>query len=299
MYKFLIIFVFLIITTDQLRAQDLILSQYAFYRDGINPASFTQDNDVNVFVLYNNQFSGFEHQPNTQIADVSLKLNDYKMGISAINDVIGFDKSQNIKLRLARKFAISEKSFFSLGLSAGVLNHKLEATKMIFEYGDDPVSYSDRGATRFDIDFGTEFQFDKLFLGLSVTHLGKEIKNPDYDSPVAHYYAYAQYAVKSNESFLFFPNLIMRYWKNTIYGELGLLAFYKNKVWLGANYSNHSDLAASAGLKITKNIYFGYSYKTNMNPKLLNPGITNTHEVFLNFAFNRKDGRIKSIRFID
>lgn len=295
----LFIVISILLLAKIINAQDLNISQYAFYRDAINPASFTQNNDVNVFILYNNQFSGFTQQPNTQIADVSILLNHYKIGISAINDIIGFDKSQNIKLRFARQFAISENSFFSLGLSAGALHKRMEATKMTFEYADDPKSYFDDADTRFDFDFGAEVQIDKLFIGLSVTHLGKQFQNPDFNNPISHYYGYAQLAVNTNNSFRFYPNSLARFWKNTFYNEYGLLCFYRNKAWLGTSYSIYHDLVATTGLRIAKNILFGYAFKTNMNGKLLNPGITNSHEVFLNFAFNGNKGFMKSVRFID
>jgi len=168
-FIFLILNIFLI---NVLNAQDLNISQYIFYRDGLNPASFTQNNDVNIFVLNNNQFTGFEQEPTTKVADVSFRLNDYKLGVSFINDIIGFDKSQNVKIRFARQFSISEKSSFSLGLSAGTIHKRLEATKMTFEFGDDPMSYYDIANTRFDFDFGCEFLVNNFFVGFSVNHLG-------------------------------------------------------------------------------------------------------------------------------
>lgn len=281
------------------QAQDLNISQYAFYRDGMNPASFMQNNDVNVFVLYSNEFSGFEQQPNTQIADVSLNMNGHKIGLAVVNDIIGFDKAQNVKVRYARQFALSEKSFFSLGLSAGAMHNRLEATRMSFEYADDPLSYSDYTHTRLDFDFGTEFQFDRLFVGFSVTHLGKQVSNPENDNPISHYYGYAQYAINSNNVFRFYPNVLARVWKNTFWGEAGLIAFYKNKAWLGATYTGYHDLTFTAGMRVAKSILFGYAFQSNMNSQILRPWGNNTHEVFLNFAFNKERGNIKSVRFLD
>jgi type IX secretion system PorP/SprF family membrane protein len=250
-------------------------------------------------VLNNNQFTGFEQEPTTKVADVSFRLNDYKLGVSFINDIIGFDKSQNVKIRFARQFSISEKSSFSLGLSAGTIHKRLEATKMTFEFGDDPMSYYDIANTRFDFDFGCEFLVNNFFVGFSVNHLGKQFSNPDFDNPVSHYYAYAQMAINSTNTFRFYPNTLFRVWENTIYGELGILGFYKDKVWLGTSYSNQHDLVSTTGMRILKNILFGYSFKTNMNGKILNPGKANCHEIFLNFAFNNKNGYMKSVRFID
>lgn len=308
--KNIVIIILIAIVSTFAQAQDLNISQYAFYRDGMNPASFMQNNDVNVFVLYNNEFSGFEQQPNTQIADVSLNMNGHKIGLAVVNDIVGFDKAQNVKLRYARLFTLSENSFFSLGLSAGAKHNRLEATNMSFEIADDPLSYSDYAHTRLDFDFGAEFQFDKLFVGVSVTHLGNHPSNNEeyipesyyYDyghNPVAHYYGYAQYAINSNNAFRFYPNVLARVWKNTFWAEAGLIAFYKNKAWLGATYTGNHDLTFTTGMRVANSILFGYAFKSNMNGQILKPWGTNTHEVFLNFAFNKNKGNIKSVRFLD
>lgn len=297
--KKILLFLMAVVAGFTLHAQDLNISHYPFYRDGLNPGSFMQNNDINVFVLYNNEFSGFAQQPNTQLADVSFNINGHKLGLSVLNDVIGFDKAQNIKLRFAKQFTISEKSFFSFGLSAGAMHNSLQATKMSFEYDDDPLSYSDYTHTRLDFDFGGEIQLDRLFLGLSVTHLGKQVSNPENDNPISHYYGYAQYAINANNAFRFYPNILMRVWKNTFWGEAGLQLFYKNNVWLGSTYTGNHDLTFNTGLRVAKRIMFGYAFKSNMNSQILKPWGTNSHEVFLNFAFNNKEVSIKTPRFID
>ncbi len=293
------ILLYLVFFAISLQAQDFKLSQTIFYRDAMNPASFIQNNDFNAFLLYNNEFTGFEQHPNTQVADFSALRNNYKLGLSINNDIIGYDKAQQVKLRVAKQFALSEKSFFSLGLAAGVINHKLEATKMTFYDDEDPMSYVDYSYTNPDFDFGVEFQLDKLFTGFSVNHLGKQIASPENINPVTHYYGYAQYVVNANNPLRYYPNVLFRMWKGELYGEAGLTTFYKNKVWVGFTYSNGQDLIVNAGMRITSNIMFGYAFKTNMNTKILEPGNINTHEIFLNFAINRNNGNIKSVRFID
>lgn len=280
-------------------AQDLIVSQHIFCRDLINPSSFEQSNDVNVFLLFNKQYTGIVQQPNTQIADVSIKRHETKFGITVINDVIGYDKTQYFKLRYARRFAITNEAHFSLGLSGGVVHKQIEATKLTFEDDDDPLSYTDLSDTRFDFDFGAEFEYQQLVVGFSVNHLGSEFSNPDFSSPTAQYYGFAQYGLNLNKQLTLYPNVLARYWEKNYYGELGLLAFYKNKFWLGTNYSLNHNLILSTGFRIAENMLLGYAYKNNLSGEMPNVGITNTHEIFVNFAFNKDRKRIRSVRFID
>jgi type IX secretion system PorP/SprF family membrane protein len=283
--------IFLAIVTFQTLlalGQDLNINHYPFYRDGLNPGSFIQAPEVNVFVLYNNEFWGFREEPNTQILDVSVNLDGNKLGIMVYNDIIGWDKAQNIKLRYARLFQISDKTSFSLGLSPGIIHKRLMATQMSFEQSGivDPVSLYDQTHTVFDFDFGGEIRFNNLIFGLSANHLGKPLSDFSSVNPTPHYYAYTQYTT-SGTNVQFRPNVLFRYWKNTYWVEAGALAFFNNLFWFGATYTNDHDLTCMAGLKIlkSKNIHFGYAFKSNMNDQILRPGSTNSHEIFLNFGF--------------
>lgn len=281
-------------------AQDLNISHYPFYRDGFNPGSFLQSNDINVFVLFNKEFFEFTKQPTTQLIDLSFKIGgDKKLGLTVYNDDIGLDKAQNVRIRYAQQFKLTEKSYLSLGLGAGAMHNFLNSAQMTFEYDDDPLKYLDHKYTRVDFDFGAEVEWDKLTMGLSVLHLGKQIANPYNDAPAPHYYFYTEYAVKASNSLVFFPNILFRQWKNTFWGEAGIHAFYKKNVWFGGTYTRHHDLTLNTGLHLTKNIMFGYAFKTNLDPQILKPVSNDSHEVFLNFAVQRKERGLKTPRFID
>jgi type IX secretion system PorP/SprF family membrane protein len=298
MKKISIIFLFIVVFLKAW-SQDLNISQYLFYRDGVNPGSFLQDNDINVFLLYNKGLLEFEKQPTTELIDVNLNLGGKKVGISFYNDVIGFDKSQNFRLRYAQQFKLTDKSFLSFGLGAGVQHNYLDVGQMTFEFDNDPLILLDYNYTRVDFDFGTEFQINKLTIGFSALHLGKQIKNEYNDSPAPHYYLYSEYAIKVGNTFVLFPNLLFRQWKNTFWGEAGLVAFYKKMVWLGATYTRHHDFTANTGFKISKNIMFGYAYKVNLDPQILKPGSNESHEIFLNFTMKKRESMQKTPRFID
>jgi type IX secretion system PorP/SprF family membrane protein len=290
--KKIIFFSLLTVQTLLTFGQDLNINHYPFYRDGLNPGSFIQAPEVNVMLLYNNEFWGFTQEPNTQLVDVSVNLDNNKLGLMVYNDVIGYDKAQNIKLRYAKLFTLSEKnnSSFSLGLSAGAIHKRIQATKMVFENPDDPLSFYDYAHTVLDFDFGVEFQFDKLVVGLSTNHLGKPLTDYEDVNPVPHYYGYAQYTIPS-KTFRFKPNILFRYWKNTYWVEAGVLAFYKDQFWLGSSYTDFHDLTFMAGMKVLKNIHFGYAFKSNMNDQILRPWNTNSHEIFLNFGFGEGPGQ--------
>jgi len=284
----------------KISGQDILINNHFFLKDRINPASFIQSNDLNAFLLYKNEFSGFDQQPNVYTFDASLVLKKNKIGINLFADDIGQSIYQNINIRYARQFFISQYSFFTLGLSSGVLRHRLKRTQMHFENPDDPLSYSDYSTTRFDFSFGAEYNHhDKLFAGISVNHLQSCFSRETDTDPFVHYYGYLYFMLAGRNAFVFYPNFLLRYRLKKIWVDAGMNVFYKNKVWLGTYYTINHDLTVNAGIRIKSDIMFGYAYKTSLKSDILQPLRTNTHEIFLNFIFNKNNIIIKTPRFID
>ncbi len=290
--------VILLLSTMVVSSQDIVFNQHLFFKDNINPSSFLIANDVNIFALYNSNYGGFVEHPTTQIVDASFLLNDYKLGFFVENDNVGYDKIQNVKFRYAKKFQVSNISSFSLGIAAGIVHRSLEVTKLIFDRPNDPLSYSNYSNTVFDYDLGAEFQYERFYAGLSVTHLGQYFSSTN-EALTGHMYGYLQYAYRLNNDFTFYPNVLFRKWKGSFLFEVGVTAFLRNDFWFGASYSDFQDMTVSGGLRIKKDIMFGYAYKTNFNAQILNPFVSSTHEVFVNFAIHKKYHNIKTPRFID
>jgi type IX secretion system PorP/SprF family membrane protein len=269
--------------------QDLNINHYPFYRDGLNPGSFIHAPEINVILLYNNEFWGFQKEPVTFMADVSMNLHGNKLGLMVYNDNLGWDRAQNIKLRYAKRFIISQEnnSSFSLGLSAGVINRVFRGTQMTFEDPTDVLHENDYIHTLPDFDFGAEFKIHDLVLGLATNHLGKPLTDFENVNPTPHYYAYGQYTFYTN-LLRIKPNVMFRYWKNTYWVELGALGFYKDNFWIGGTYTNFYDLNIMTGIKILDKIHLGYSFKSNMNGRILNPWNINSNEIFINFSFGKE-----------
>ena len=280
-------------------SQDIVFSQNMFYKDNINPSSFLIANDYNVFLLYNNNMGGFDNNPHTQVVDFSMLRGNQKFGIYFINDKLGFDLIQNVKGRYAQKFDLTKNSSFSLGLGIGAVHRKLEVTKLTFDEDNDPVSLVDYAKTWFDYDFGAEYRYDRLYVGLSFTHFGKLLNNSANEVLTSHVYAYAQYAYEVNKMFTVYPSLLMRYWTGSFMVETGITAYYNNTFWGGVSFSDFQDLTFMAGLKVYENIMFGYAFKANLNQNILNPFATGTNEIFLNIPFNTTRRNVKTPRFID
>lgn len=282
----------------QIFSQNLTLSNGMFYRDGINPSSFLNANEANIFLLYNNQYAGFEGHPNTEIADFSMVIHNHKFGLYVVNDIINFDKMQEIKGRYARKFLISDNASFSLGLAVGMFNRKLNHNQLTFEQPNDPLSFTDTRESYFDYDFGVEFQLNKFSAGLSVAHLGKTFDNTFNETYVEHFYFYGQYMYEFSNVFRILPSISFRYWQQSYLTEVGVMAFYKT-FWLGTSYTDYQEWTYNTGAEITKNIMFGYAYKVNMNSRVLGSFSSGTHEIFLNFKFTGDYKDVKTPRFID
>jgi len=265
----------------------------------VNPASFLNTNDLNVFVLYNDQYAGFDGHPNTELFDFSLVFNNHKFGLTIINDVINFDKMQDIKARYSRKFLLADNNkSFSLGLGMGIFNRNLSKDQLVFERPNDPLGYQDYRKTYFDYDVGVEVQLNNFAAGFSTTHLGKVFSEVFNETYVEHFNLYGQYMFQLNGPFRILPNFIVRYWEKSYLIDAGAIVFYKS-VWLGASYSGYHELTVNTGAELTKNIMFGYAFKTNMNSDVLGAFTSGTHEIFLNFSLKRDYRDVLTPRYID
>lgn len=290
MKKIFLPFLFLVFALE-LSAQDLNINHYPFYRDGLNPGSFSQDYSVSAMLLYNNEFWNFAKEPTTELFDFSLNKDGHKIGLMIYNDVIGRDKAQNLKLRFAKEFGDKDNFSFSFGLAAGVIHKYLETTGMTFQQKDDPLSYSDISHWIPDFDFGGELKTRNFLFGLSTNHIGKYLSKFNEINPITHYYSYAQYIINADGIFQLHPNILMRSWKNTFWGEAGMIAIYNHQFWGGVSYTTFHDLCFMAGLRFARNFIVGYAFKSNLNPKILNPFSTDSHEIVLSFGLYANQGK--------
>ena len=136
----LFLFLFLLSPYFAMAQNDMQFSHYMYNENMFNPAATGNTDKIIATIVARQQWIGVDNPPSTQFLNAHTYLAKIKggIGLTAINDRIGFENTLNLKINYAYNTRISESATLSGGLSAGFMNKKLDGSKLVYEQGSDP-----------------------------------------------------------------------------------------------------------------------------------------------------------------
>lgn len=182
--------------------QDIQVSNFDYLSSYYNPASITSTSHICGNLIGRNQWSGLNGRPNTGIMNTSYNFSGIFWGnILLVNDVIGFQKSNLVKIGLAKSFLINQETRISFGMN---FNYSHINWTSNFITPDTPVQddYSipnnDLTTNNFDMDAGIYISSKNLNIGISSTHLTEPtLLQPSFNfKHKRHYYVLCGYTLK-------------------------------------------------------------------------------------------------------
>lgn len=303
---FVIGFIILFRVLPSVAQLDIQLSQHMLNRLNYNPAVTGATQYVNVTGYMRDQWTGWTGAPRSQVILAHNYFNSINsgFGLSLINDVIGAEKSLNIKISYAYHIRISGFSYLSLGLSGGILHRFFDRSELMPDDITDTDLPLDIGNKTFaDFDFGLEFNTSRLTLGASITHLTVSDKHTSPLRSGRHYYAFAKYVLPLASRWEMEPSLFMQQNRRFTHSEVNTLFFYDRRFWFGASYRVDASFRSEsfvpmAGMEIAKLFRIGYSFDMNLGDlKNFSGG---THEILLSLRIGKNtDRHFKSPRFFE
>ena len=301
MKKLLILFSVLILSSYCFSQNDILFSHYMFNELTFNPAVAGSSPTLDVSLLARQQWIGFDEAPYSQVLNANTFLKDIGgIGMTIINDKLGFENSLNFKLYYAKHFQVSRGTLISFGAGVGFLNKSVDGTKLIYEDQDDlSAIYNKESRFRPDFSFGTEFNTSHLTVGLSSTHIEQSLSGATLFKVPRHYYAYAKYRIEASSKLNIVPTFLIKSSQFITQYDLSTIVFYDNKFWLGAAYRLDEAYIGIIGFNITKDLKFSYSYDYSAGPmKSYNDG---SHEVMVSYSIglNQKPMMSKSPRYFN
>ena len=267
-----------------------------------NPAMAGITNTLDAALIIREQWMGFDDAPGTQFFNGSLFVNKMSggLGLSIINDKLGFEHSMNLKLMYAYQIRLTDLSKLSLGLGFGVLNKSLKGSQLIYDDPTDPNGlYVDEAKTKPDFDFGIAYNSDKFTFGASITHIDQSLKKSTVLKAPRHYYLMAKYKIKASEKLNIIPCFKIKSAEFITQFDITTLLVFSNKFWIGGSYSSKDAIVGMIGMKVAKGISIGYAYDYNTGGvKSFSDG---SHEFMLLGSFDvaRKIIPVKTPRFFD
>ena len=274
--------------------QDVQFTQFANNKIFYNPGVIGSGDAVCLSAAHRSQWVGFENAPTTQnfSANVPLDIIGGGLSVNFTNDMIGF--FQDITAGVAYGYQASLAGG-TLGIGVRVDFRNKNVTSGVWappQTMNDP-SLVQLGATSMatDLSFGTYYQRDNWYAGLSSTRLleTKDILTANGGSGNAqirgqrHYYLMGGYDIDLQNGFVLQPAMMVKTDLVTTQFDLNAAATYNNQIWGGVTYRVYDALSVMAGYQITKDLRATYSY--DLTTSSLRNSSSGSHEIMMSYCF--------------
>ncbi len=297
----------------------------------INPAVTGAEEFGDLRIGYRNQWSGLSGAPKTYYASFHTPLGikvlksrnrawGYKLdpfakaannrpaaiahhglGGAVISDNIGAFSHTQVSVAYAYHLSISEEVALSAGASIGYAQNSIDFDEVIFENDQDPVLGSgverDNGV---DGSFGLMLYGSNFYAGISAIKKfskGFEVNSSEISSDQQLYLMVnAGYKWTLSREFSVMPNVLVRLPQDApLSYDVGVIAAYQDRIWLGASYRNDRSLLGLMRIGINDMIDVGYSYDFSTN-EIGDLG-TGSHELVLGLKLNNQQQVHSGSRF--
>ncbi len=276
--------------------QDYHFTQFNFNKLAINPAYGGTDNLISLTSMYRRQWSGLEGAPQTATfsAHAPVFHNRIGLGLLVYDDRIGVTHDIGVMTTYSYKVPLGS-SVLSLGLQAGLLNHRTSLTELNpLTSGDLAFSqnisglYPNAGAGVY------WYMPGKAFAGLSIPRLIEhELKDVAPEAPEnshlsRHSYLMGGYIFTVNRNLKLRPSALMKYagpsqFSAPVSAEFNLAALLIERIWIGASWRSEDAIGAMMEFQISDQFMMGYSYDYGISSIASFHG--GSHEVMIRYEF--------------
>ncbi len=277
-------------------------TQYMYNTISINPAYAGSRETLSLVGLHRSQWIGLEGGPTTQTLSIHSPLKNEKVGLgmSIINDHLGYQNFLYVHADFSYTINVSAKTKLAFGLKAGFTSYSLDAALREAEFND-PAIYGIKDRWAPNIGTGAFLHTNKWYIGLSVPRL----LNTDHNEKGGYealervsFYFTGGYVFDMSKTVKFKPAFMVKATSGAPLSYDATANFlFNEKVWLGAAYRVNEAtgaFGAIADFQVTKQLRIGYAYEIPISD--IKPYATGTHEILLMFEVF-KSKRIKSPRY--
>lgn len=279
------------------QAQQVPLFSQYFHNPFIyNPAWAGLDKFASFNATYRKQWDGLEGAPTTYLATLDLPFYENKsgFGVNVQQDEIGLFRQNKFLFSYAYHiFQLYENSsYFSFGLTGGVVTNRLDLTNAFIRNPNDPLILDNTGSYQgFEFTFGMNYIFqDKFQIGFTMPQfLTTGIRSIDAGSNniglKPHFLLTAKCTLKTaDEMHRIEPMLMLRRVENVpLQLDAGVQYTWNNTLWFNAAYRTSYSAVVGMGLSV-KRLRFGYARDFAVSE--LQGYVGSSNEIMLGYKFN-------------
>ncbi|MDR2037944.1 MAG: type IX secretion system membrane protein PorP/SprF [Bacteroidales bacterium] len=305
------LFGFTLLFDSVVAQQDPQYSQYMFNQLAINPGYAGSRDAICASALHRQQWVGMDGAPVTSIFSANMPFRlfgqNHGVGFMLMNDELGFDQNISIGLDYTYRLNVGPGKL-GIGISGILLNKALAASWYIpngTPESDPSIPKADESVMGFDMGLGLFYNAERVYLGLSTTHLLQpkmKYENPSTDFTLRrHYYLTAGCSIPLRNP-VWELNPSMMAYSDGISSQLSMNVnvMYNKKIWGGIGYRLNDAIVAMIGIDLFSGLKLGYSYDYSYtNIRRYSSG---SHEIVLSYCFSLVKEKVvkkyKSVRFL-
>lgn len=268
--------------------QDPQFSQNMFSRLAVNPGFAGANDAICGTLMYRNQWTGFGGEPKTMLfmADMPVEMLHGGVGLAVYaSDRLGAESNTNIRGMYAYRMDLGAGRL-GIGVDFGYHQKRIDGSRFVFnDAGDNNIPTNSVSGGSFDLGLGIYYNTEKLFAGISTSHLQEgEINYNNINTKLArHYYMMAGYSVDLTSSLALKPMVQIKTDAVSVQADFNANLMINNRFWLGGSYRLQDAIVFMAGLEIIPNLRFGYSYDlTTSDIRTFSSG---SHEIMLGYCY--------------
>jgi len=296
--------------------QQMQLSHIHYYPAMFNPAYVADNSDINVQMLYRNQWLTFDGAPQSQafVADLPIPYIKSGFGINISNDMIGEQRLTSVALAYKYNLQLAEYSKIGIGMQLGAFQYQLNGDNLLTSsgnYENNTVFHNDNILPNVTVNtyqpkiaIGINFANSFLSTGLAINYIfnariaGTSNENFSKYNTIPHYSYNLFINFPITDNIAFKPALFVHSDLN-VHQISSLLRFGIGNFDVGAGYrgytkNSNDSVILLVGLQIVENLLIRYSYDLGLSN--LNNSHFGSHEVSMHYKIkNLVKGPIKKI----
>ncbi len=277
-------------------------TQYMYNTISVNPAYAGSRETISLVGLHRSQWASLDGAPTTQTFSIHSPMRNEKvgLGLSFINDKLGFENFTYIYGDFSYTLNLNEKTKLAFGLKGGFTSYSIDQ-ELRNRYPDDDAILGIESRWNPNIGIGAYLHQNKWYLGLSAPRVLTTDLNKNNDIKALErisYYFTGGYVFTMNETTKFKPAFLVKATNGApLSYDLTANFLFHDKFWLGAGYRINeatSSLGILTDFQVSQQLRIGYAYEYPFSD--INRFSGGTHEILLMFEVF-KSKRVKSPRF--
>lgn len=296
---YIILVLLLGIAGQSMAQQSPVYTQYMFNDFVINPALAGVHDYYQIRLSHRSQWVGVKDAPRTYVLSAYGPHKSQPMGWGGYvySDSQGPTAKSGLYGAYGYNLSIQNDMSISLGLSFGIIQYKVDVSKLEFKADETSLKADKNTFIKPDAAFGAYLFSSRYYAGVSVDQLFNSKVVFDRDSTFkteddsfgrlkSHFTLAGGYKFNINRDFDGEPSILFRATsKAPPQLEITARGIFRKMAWLGITFRTNDAIAVLVGYNYEDQIYVGYSYDIMVNP--LRKGSGGSHEVMIGAKFNK------------